>query len=92
MLTMLSGSSKSAERTVIPIPDSKPQELMTFIDRVFHPIASPPDLPKEPRVSKFHPGSKEKVWILLLLLPPKFLVGEEYQGVQNRSPSLGMVF
>jgi len=60
MLTMLSGTSKYFERTIIPILDSKPQELMNFIEWVLHPIASPPDLPKESRVSNFQRGSKEE--------------------------------
>ena len=59
MLTTLRGSSNSNESTVIPILDSNPQELMTFINQVFHPISSPLYLPFEPKDSKFHPQSKE---------------------------------
>jgi hypothetical protein len=59
MLKMLSGSSNSTERPVISILDSKPQELMNFIDRVFHPISSSLNLPKELKVLKLDNGNKE---------------------------------
>ena len=59
MLTMLRGSSNFNERIVMPIPNLNPQELMTFVDQVFHKIFSPLYLPFEPKDSKFHPQSKE---------------------------------
>jgi hypothetical protein len=59
MLTTLRGYSNTNERAAIPILDSNPQELMTFVDQVFHKIFSPLYLPFEPKDSKFHPQSKE---------------------------------
>ena len=52
MFTILRGSSSSFEVNVIPRPESKPQELMTFIAQEFHPIARLPDLPIESSVIK----------------------------------------
>jgi hypothetical protein len=84
MLTMLRGSSNSVEMTVIPSPESKPQELMTFIEREFHPIASPPDLPIESRVMNFQSGSKEESLEGYFISFPKVSCRRRISGCSER--------
>jgi hypothetical protein len=71
MFTILRGSSSYFEVNVIPRLDSKPQELMTFIVREFHPIARPPDLPIESSVIKLQYGSSEESLLKTSFPSPK---------------------